>query len=75
MAFDSEKSGSPTGLTADEAKAFHGLFTQGFLGFMFLALIVHILVWSLRPWGWLGADSAALDVIKPAAAAFGLPLA
>lgn len=44
---------SLTGLTEDEAKEVHGLFSLGFIGFTLLALVVHLLTWSWRPWGWL----------------------
>lgn len=49
--------GSMTGLTEAEAKAFHGLFMSGFLGFTAVAVVAHILVWMWRPWlppeeGW-----------------------
>jgi light-harvesting complex 1 beta chain len=33
-----------------EAKEFHGLFVQGFVGFTVVAIIAHVLVWSWRPW-------------------------
>ncbi|MEL7028607.1 MAG: light-harvesting antenna LH1, beta subunit [Pseudomonadota bacterium] len=39
-----------TGLTADEAKEFHGLFMMGFIIFTVIAIIAHFLVWSWRPW-------------------------
>lgn len=45
--------GSLSGLTEEEAKEIHSAFSAGFILFMLLALVVHILVWSIRPWGWL----------------------
>jgi len=41
---------STSGLTEMEAKEFHGLFVQGFVGFTVVAIIAHVLVWSWRPW-------------------------
>jgi len=45
-----ESTGTFTGLTADEAKEFHGLFMMGFIIFTVIAIIAHFLVWSWRPW-------------------------
>ena len=45
-----EKNGSLTGLTADEAKAFHSLFITSFIIFTVIAIIAHFLVWQWRPW-------------------------
>ncbi len=39
-----------SGLTAEEAKTFHKYFMQGFLGFVGVTLVAHILVWAWRPW-------------------------
>ncbi|MEL7481732.1 MAG: light-harvesting antenna LH1, beta subunit [Pseudomonadota bacterium] len=51
MASDSmERSESLSGLTASEAKAFHGLFMRSFFLFMFWAFIAHMLVWYFKPW-------------------------
>jgi light-harvesting complex 1 beta chain len=44
------RSGSASGLTAQEAKEFHGLFMTGFIMFTVIAIIAHFLVWSWRPW-------------------------
>jgi len=41
---------SLTGLTNGEAQEFHKYFMQGFMGFVGLSLIAHILVWMWRPW-------------------------
>lgn len=50
MAYRDEKTGTMSGLTADEAKEFHELFMKGFIGFTIVAVIAHILVWMWRPW-------------------------
>lgn len=47
-----ERSGSLSGLTADEAREFHKAFMQGFLMFLGLSLIAHILVAVLWRWPW-----------------------
>ena len=44
------RSGSASGLTAQEAKEFHSLFMTGFIMFTVIAIIAHFLVWSWRPW-------------------------
>jgi light-harvesting complex 1 beta chain len=44
------KSGSLAGLSAQEAKEFHGLFMTGFIIFTVIAVIAHFLVWNWRPW-------------------------
>jgi light-harvesting complex 1 beta chain len=41
---------SLSGLTENEAKEFHSLFVQSFVGFTVVAIIAHFLVWSWRPW-------------------------
>lgn len=41
---------SLTGLTEDEAKEFHNVFTTSFLGFTGVAVFAHILAWVWRPW-------------------------
>ncbi len=43
-------SGSLSGLSENEAREFHKYFMQGFLYFLGLTLIAHILVWIWRPW-------------------------
>ncbi len=45
----SDKS-SLSGLSADEAKAFHGLFMTSFFIFTAIAVVAHFLVWNWRPW-------------------------
>ena len=47
---DTERSGSLSGLTEEEAKEFHRIFMISFIGFTLVALIAHILVWQWRPW-------------------------
>lgn len=42
--------GSPSGLSANEAKEVHRLFMLGFIVFTVIAIIAHILVWQWRPW-------------------------
>jgi light-harvesting complex 1 beta chain len=49
MAADN-RSGSVSGLTESEAKAFHGVFMTSFIIFTVIALIAHFLVWNWRPW-------------------------
>ncbi len=47
---ESERSGSLSGLSAQEAQEVHKYFMQGFLYFLGLTLIAHILIWLWRPW-------------------------
>lgn len=49
MAADT-RSGTLSGLTAQEAKEFHNLFMTSFLLFTVIAIVAHFLVWSWRPW-------------------------
>lgn len=42
--------GSLSGLTEDDARAFHRMFVVSFLGFLAIAIVAHILVWQWRPW-------------------------
>ena len=39
-----------SGLNDDEARAFHGYFITGFLGFTAVAAVAHFLAWQWRPW-------------------------
>lgn len=41
---------SLSGLSAQEAKAFHELFMRSFLIFTAVAFVAHILAWMWRPW-------------------------
>ena len=45
-----DSKGSISGLTDDEAQEFHHDYIQGFVGFMAVAIVAHILVWFWRPW-------------------------
>lgn len=45
-----EENDSFTGLSEDEAKEFHGLYLQGMMVFVGIAVVAHILVWAWRPW-------------------------
>lgn len=47
---DGNQRGSLSGLTSDEAKAFHKLYMMGFIVFTVIAIIAHFLVWQWRPW-------------------------
>jgi light-harvesting complex 1 beta chain len=42
---------SVSGLTAAEAREFHGVFVVSFIVFLIIALIAHYLAWEWRPWG------------------------
>jgi light-harvesting complex 1 beta chain len=46
----SEQGGSPSGLTSDEAKEFHSAYMQGYLGFVAIAVVAHVLIWMWKPW-------------------------
>lgn len=39
-----------SGMTEEEARAFHGYFVMGFIGFTAVAIVAHFLAWSWRPW-------------------------
>ena len=43
-------SGPVSGLNEDEARGFNTAFFASFLGFLFIAIIAHYLVWQWRPW-------------------------
>jgi light-harvesting complex 1 beta chain len=45
-----KRGGSLSGLTEQEAKEFHRIFVASFLGFTFIAIVAHFLVWQWRPW-------------------------
>ncbi len=40
---------SLSGLTADEAKAFHSLYMSSFLGFLVVSAVPHFLIWQWQP--------------------------
>ncbi len=42
--------GSLSGLTENEAKEFHNVFSSSFIIFTAVAIIAHILAWTWRPW-------------------------
>ena len=41
---------SLSGLSDDEAKEFHAIFTSSFLAFTAVAIVAHILVGLWKPW-------------------------
>lgn len=50
MAQDKGGASPLSGLTADEAREFHGIFMRSTVAFALIALVAHILVWQWRPW-------------------------
>jgi len=50
MSNSDQSAGSPTGLTPEAAKAFHGYMVVNTLSFGAIAVIAHLLVWYWRPW-------------------------
>jgi light-harvesting complex 1 beta chain len=44
-----------SGYTEEEAKEFHAGYMRGFIAFIIVAVIAHILVWQWRPWLGPGA--------------------
>ncbi|MBU6406381.1 MAG: light-harvesting protein [Alphaproteobacteria bacterium] len=44
------RTGTLSGLTAAEAKEFHGLFMGSWIMFTLVAIGAHVLVWLWRPW-------------------------
>jgi light-harvesting complex 1 beta chain len=50
MALDIDRTSSTSGLTEEEAKAFHSIFVMSFLIFVGVAVVAHFLVWQWRPW-------------------------
>jgi light-harvesting complex 1 beta chain len=50
MHMATERTGSLSGLTENEAKEFHGIFMTSFIIFTVIAIIAHFLVWMWRPW-------------------------
>ncbi len=57
------RSVSASGLTEMEAKEFHSIFVQSFIGFLVVAIVAHVLVWTWRPWlpGVNGYQTSMLD--------------
>jgi light-harvesting complex 1 beta chain len=46
----SEQGKSLSGLSAEEARAFHGLFVSSMVIFTVIATVAHVLVWTWKPW-------------------------
>ena len=68
-----ERTGSLSGLTENEAKEFHGIFMTSFILFTIIAIIAHVLVWMWRPWIPGPQGYASLDGVIEAATPF-IPL-
>lgn len=73
MAERDASTGSLSGLTEAEAKEFHRIFMGSFLGFLAIAIVAHILVWSWRPWlpgehGYAELMTGAKLALQPALA-------
>jgi light-harvesting complex 1 beta chain len=39
-----------SGLSEEEARGFNSVFFASFVGFTFIAIVAHFLVWQWRPW-------------------------
>ncbi len=68
MANGTEREGSLTGLSENEAKEFHDIFMRSFLIFIGVAVVAHILAWIWRPWlpgeeGYASLAQQALTLI------------
>jgi light-harvesting complex 1 beta chain len=46
----SDQGKSLSGLSGEEARAFHGLFVSSMVIFTVVAIVAHVLVWNWRPW-------------------------
>ncbi|MQX37962.1 light-harvesting antenna LH1, beta subunit [Roseospira navarrensis] len=55
---------SPSGMTEDEAKEFHGIFQQTMGGFFGAVVVAHILAWMYCP--WLSSDACNATVANVA---------
>lgn len=66
MALDTDRRGSLSGLTEEEARAFHRIFVTSFIIFTVIAIIAHILAWQWRPWlpGVHGYNMSLLEGVK-----------
>ena len=67
MAFEPDRTVSLSGLTAQEAKEFHGVFMASFVAFTLIAVVAHLLVWIWRPWipgeaGWSSLSDGVTTV-------------
>lgn len=45
-----DRSESWSGLSDQEAQEFHQYYMQGFILFVAIAIVAHLLVWFWRPW-------------------------
>ncbi|WP_416900188.1 MAG: light-harvesting antenna LH1, beta subunit [Minwuia sp.] len=75
MANGSQRQGSLSGLTDDEAREFHDIFMRSFIIFTVVAIIAHILVWIWRPWlpsegGYSSIEGAVKTVAAQAVTLF-----
>jgi len=65
MADTDRRVGSLSGLTDDEAREFHGIFMTGFIVFLVIAVIAHVLAWQWCPWTTGAAcQLSAIDVVQ-----------
>jgi light-harvesting complex 1 beta chain len=61
---------SLTGLTDAEAQEVHKYMVQGYIAFVAVAVVAHILVWNWRPWfapvtGWKASLIEAVPALAP----------
>lgn len=56
-----------SGLTSEEAKAFHSLFVVSFLVFTAIACVAHFLVWIWQPWIPPAKSAQLIDGVQQAA--------
>lgn len=52
---------NPSGLTDDDAKEFHEIFTKSAIVFIGIAVVAHVLAWAWRP--WLHAAASAMNEV------------
>ena len=57
-----------SGLTQNGAKEYHKLFMTSTLGYVFVAIVAHVLVWGWRPWfpsteGYSSAIQGTVDTV------------
>jgi light-harvesting complex 1 beta chain len=57
---------NPSGVSDDEAKEFHGIFTTSAVVFVGIAVVAHVLVWAWRPWllSTSSSTASALDSVQ-----------
>ncbi len=65
-----DRSGSVSGLTAEEARTFHGFFMSSTIAYIAIAVVAHILVWLWRP--WFPSETGYSSLIEGAKAALTL---